>query len=172
VMGFNPSKFRGDSRPVEQVSGDECQAFTVKLSEKFGRKFRLPTEAEWEYACRAGTDTTYYWNGNPDVEYMWYDKNSGSTTHDVGTCKPNAWGLYDMSGNVWEWCSDWYDANYYSSSPAKDPQGPGSGSGRVLRGGSWFFSGPNCRSAYRDYYAPDFRGDGIGLRVLAVQAGQ
>ncbi len=130
---------------------------------------RLPTEAEWEYACRAGTTTAYSFGADAAGlgNYAWYNGNSGGTTHVTGTRQPNAWGLYDMHGNVWEWCSDLYGGNYYSSSPAADPAGPATGTGRVMRGGSWRGSARGCRSAYR-YATNGYGNDGIGFRVVFV----
>ena len=144
VIGNNPSCFKGAKNPVERVSWDDCQEFLKNLNvdnpfRPIG-EFRLPTEAQWEYACRAGSTTRYYF-GDDELtlgEYAWYDANSRHTTHQVGERKPNAWGLYDMHGNVWEWCQDWYDDRYYATSPTNDPTGAAGGSGRVLRGGSWF----------------------------------
>jgi formylglycine-generating enzyme required for sulfatase activity len=170
VMGNNPSRFKGAKNPVEQVSWDDCQAFVKKLSAKVGGlAFALPTEAEWEYACRAGS-TTKYCFGDSDRElgdYGWYDSNSDKKTHPVGQKKPNAFGLYDMHGNVWEWCQDWYDENYYKNSPKDDPTGPTKGDGRVLRGGSWFYDPWSCRSAYRFRGNPTYRNDRNGCRVVS-----
>jgi len=148
VMGDNPSHFtKGDDYPVEKVSWHDAQAFLKKLNTMDpGKNYRLLTEAEWEYACRAGTTGERY--GELDA-IAWYDKNSGGRTHPVGQKQPNAWGLYDMLGNVWEWCADWYGENYYANSPSTDPRGPSSGSYRVLRGGSWYNSAFYTRSAYR-----------------------
>ena len=168
VMGDNPSDFKGDNLPVESVSWEDCKEFCTKLSSQ-GLNVSLPTEAQWEYACRAGTTSAYA--GNLD-EMAWYSKNSGSTTHEVGQKKPNAWGLYDMHGNVWEWCSDWFDSGYYSKSPASDPTGPDTGSYRVFRGGGWDCVARNCRSALRFFNSPDFRSDGLGLRCLLVPEGK
>ncbi|NQT16435.1 MAG: SUMF1/EgtB/PvdO family nonheme iron enzyme [Planctomycetes bacterium] len=140
VMSEIPSGFKGDyQRPVERVSWEDAVEFCRRLSEKEGETYRLPTEAEWEYACRAGSTTTWYFGDSESRlgDYAWYSANSSDTTHPVGQKKPNAWGLYDMHGNVWEWCSDWHDKDHYSASPAIDPKGPDSGDGRVLRGGSW-----------------------------------
>jgi len=128
VMGANPSEFKGAKNPVECVSWDDCQDFLKKLnaSGKAQGTFRLPTEAEWEYACRAGTKSRFC-SGDADAglaDYAWYDGNSGRTTHPVGTRKPNAWGLFDCHGNVWEWCADWYEEDYYRKSPRDDPTGP------------------------------------------------
>jgi formylglycine-generating enzyme required for sulfatase activity len=170
VMGTNPSKFKAPQNPVEQVDWDDAVEFCRKLSallaeKKAGYVYRLPTEAEWEYACRAGTTTTYSF-GDSDSElgdYAWYAKNSGQTTHPVGGKKPNAWGLYDMHGNVYEWCQDWYST--YPSGSVTDPTGSSSGSNRVFRGGSWFVS-DFCRSAFRSGDAPDYRDDSLGFRVL------
>lgn len=163
VMGNNPSSFKGDDLPVENVSWEEAQAFCRKLSQHTGQTYRLPTEAEWEYACRAGSTGDYA--GNFDA-MAWYNKNSGSKTHVVGQKQPNAWGLYDMHGNVWEWCQDWYGSNYYSQSPSTDPQGPSSGSLRVIRGGGWGIFAANCRSASRLRSAPDERAGHLGFRLL------
>ena len=142
VMGSNPSHFKGPKNPVEQVSWDDCQKFLEKLNAKSGPgagKFQLPTEAQWEYACRAGSTTRYCFGDDESGlgEYAWYGANSGGKTHPVGEKKPNAWGLYDMHGNVWEWCQDWYDGGYYANSPTDDPTGPATGSYRVFRGGGW-----------------------------------
>ncbi len=142
VMGNNPSEFRGPENPVDQVSRDDCQAFPAKLNQKSGKggvKLNLPTEAQWEYACRAGTTTRYSFGDDLESlgDYAWHTGNSGKTTHPVGQKKPNSWGLYDMHGNVWEYCSDWYGEDYYRQSPLTDPTGPASGDRHVLRGGSF-----------------------------------
>lgn len=171
VMGNNPSYFTGANLPVEMVSWHDVQEFIKKLNaKKDGYSYRLPTEAEWEYACRAGTTGDYA--GNLD-EMAWYDKNSSGKTHPVGQKKPNAWGLYDMHGNVWEWCSDCYDANYYKQSPSADPSGPSIvrsivriGWYRVFRGGSWFVSAPDLQSASRSRLTPDKRRRGLGFRLV------
>ena len=150
VMGSNPSRFKGDlTRPVEQVSWNDAVEFCRRLSQKTGMTFRLPTEAEWEYACRAGTTTAYSFGNDASSlgEYGWFDGNAGFSTKPVATRKPNAWGLYDMHGNVWEWCSDWY--GNYPSGAVSDPQGPVSGTGRVLRGGSWLNRSNLCRASFR-----------------------
>ena len=175
VMGDNPSYFKGDDLPVERVSWEDCQKFVVKLKEKLGEGFtcRLPTEAEWEYACRAGSNTAYCF-GDEEAglgQYAWYGENSDKRTHPVGQKKPNAWGLYDMHGNVWEWCQDWFDSAYYGTSTDQDPKGPSSGSARVLRGGSWLLDAVGARSALRCRIDPALRYDGDdGCRmVVAVQ---
>jgi len=167
VMGSNPSYFKGDDNlPVEQVSWDDAQAFMAKLNAlNDGYRYRLPTEAEWEYACRAGTTGDYGGTGNLD-EMGWYNNNSGSKTHVVGTKKANTWGLYDMHGNVWEWVQDWYSSDYYSSSPLTDPPGPTSGSGRVGRGGGWGVGAGGCRSAVRNAGWPGGTYDFLGFRLL------
>ena len=168
VMGSNPSNFKGPKLPVEQVSWNDCQNFLAKLKKKVtGYEFRLPTEAQWEYACRAGSTGDYCFDdGETNVgEYGWHSNTSGGKTHPVGEKKPNAWGLYDMHGNVWEWCSDAYGP--YSSEAVIDPKGANSGN-RVLRGGAWYIN-PRClRSASRDNGMPDYRYNGIGLRCVAV----
>jgi len=163
VMGDNPSHFiNGDYYPVESVSWNDVQTFLNKLNALDpGKNYRLPTEAEWEYACRAGTTGEQYGELNA---IAWYNKNSGRQTHPVGKKQPNAWGLYDMLGNVMEWCADWYDASYYARSPATDPLGSSSGSYRVLRGGSWVNYVDYTRSADRDRNYPGFRYDDYGFR--------
>ena len=169
IMGSNPSHFTGDNRPVECVSWNDCQEFIQKLNQLTGRTFRLPTEAEWEYAARGGVHHSgYKYAGSNSVGGVaWYSDNSGSQTHDVKTKQPNALGLYDMSGNVWEWCSDWYRS--YSSGALTDPQGPSSGSYRVLRGGSWYHGAGYCRVSYRRSNRPDTRTYSFGFRLSIVQ---
>ena len=199
VMGNNPSYFstKGAGKdkvkdmdtgqfPVETVSWDDAVAFCKKLSElpeekKAGRVYRLPTEAEWEYACRAGTKTPFHYGDSLSSKQANFDGNfpygGGDKgpclvrTAKVGTYAPNAFGLYDMHGNVWEWCQDWYDADYYKNSPKEDPPGPAQASGRVVRGGSWGISGRRCRSAFRGGDGPGIRFDDLGFRVAAVQSG-
>ncbi|MBM3854062.1 MAG: hypothetical protein FJ399_13065 [Verrucomicrobia bacterium] len=171
VMGGNPSNFKGDSLPVEQVSWTDAMEFCRKLTERErgagrlpeGYAYTLPTEAQWEYACRAGTTGDY--SGRLD-EMGWYDKNSGSKTHPVGTKKANAWGLYDMHGNVWEWCADWY--GNYAGGSVRDPKGAASGSLRVFRGGGWCNGSVFCRSAIRRWNAPGIRFDYLGFRLALV----
>ena len=171
VMGENPSRFKGAQNPVEKVSWDDAVEFCRQLSalpaeKASGYVYRLPTEAEWEYACRAGTTTVYSF-GDSDSElgdYAWYDKNSGKTTHPVGGRKPNAWGLYDMHGNVWEWCQDRYGD--LPSGSVTDPLGASSGSDRVYRGGSWSNFSGICRSAFRIRFTPVNRNLTSGFRVL------
>lgn len=142
-------------------------AFCRRLSQEEGKEYRLPTEAEWEYACRAGSATRWCFGDNASQldEYAWYERNSGRTTHPVAQKKPNAWGLYDMHGNVWEWCADWYDADYDQQSPADDPKGPASGALRVVRGGSWFVVPGLSRSAIRVRNHPGVRIPVAGFRV-------
>ena len=158
----------GSDYPMYHVSWEECRSFCEKLSEKLGLTVSLPTEAQWEYACRAGTTGAYA----GDLGKMgWYDSNSRHGTHPVGQKKPNAWGLYDMHGNVWEWCQDWYDEDYYTESPTSDPTGPNSGSNRVYRGGGWIDDAQDCRSASRNWHSPDYRINYLGFRpVLASPA--
>ena len=164
VMGNNPSNFKGDNLPVEQVSWYECQDFLSKLNRLTGKKFRLPTEAEWEYAARGGNKSRgYQYSGSNNLsDVAWYRVNSGDKTHAVGTKQANELGIYDMSGNVWEWCQDWY--GNYSSSSQTNPTGATSGSDRVVRGGSWDYYAWLCRSSYR-YVAPNYR-CGLGLRLV------
>lgn len=165
VMGSNPSDSKGDNLPVEQVSWDDCQVFIQKLNQLTGKQFRLPTESEWEYAARGGRKSRgYKYAGDNDIGLVaWYEDNSGNETHPVATKQANELGVYDMSGNVEEWCSDGYDG--YQSSSQSDPQGPSSGSDRVGRGGSFFFNARYCRVSNREYYTPDFRTFDLGLRL-------
>ncbi|RLC43718.1 MAG: formylglycine-generating enzyme family protein [Candidatus Coatesbacteria bacterium] len=210
VMGWNDSYFNGDGHPVEEVTWFDCVSFCNKLSEADGfskcytitnigydgnhitsadvscnfnaNGYRLPTEAEWEYACRAGTTTSFYWGDSSEEsvmkQYCWYEKNADDGywtnphadekgTQSVGQKIPNAFGLFDMSGNVWEWCWDWYSSGYYGSQPDpdSDPTGPSSGSYRVVRGGSWYNDAWHCRSAIRDWIDPWYRYVNYGFRV-------
>jgi formylglycine-generating enzyme required for sulfatase activity len=171
VMGTNPSNFKGETNPVEQVSWNDATEFCKKLSEKTRQAVRLPTEAEWEYACRAGTATAFSFGDSDSAlgDYAWYSANSSNTTHPVGQKKPNAWGLYDMHGNLWEWCADWYGD--YPKAAVTDPQGAASGTSRVLRGGSWFSNSDYCRAAHRDDRNPVNRNGGYGFRVVVSVAG-
>ena len=170
VMGKNPSHFKGDNLPVESVSWHDAVEFCKKLSQKEGVTYRLPTEAEWEYAARGGNQSKgFEYSGSSSIDGVaWYSSNSGSKTQPVGTKQPNELGIYDMSGNVWEWCSDWYDSNYYKNSPSNNPTGPSSGSFRVLRGGSWGSRAKSCRVAYRNYSGPERRFDRSGFRVVRL----
>ena len=165
VMGSNPSEYKGDNLPVEMVSWNDCQEFISKLNSLTGRKFRLPTEAEWEYAAHGGKKSRgYQYSGNSNIsDVAWYDGNSGSKPHPVGTKQANELGIYDMSGNVYEWCSDWYGS--YSSSSQTNPTGADSGSGRVVRGGSWYDFAWGCRLSYRGSITPFYRGNDLGLRL-------
>jgi len=197
VMGWNHSDFSGENHPVEVVTWFDCVSFCNKLSQADGyaqcytmtnvgydgdhitsadvscnfqaNGYRLPTEAEWEYACRAGTTTRFY-TGDSDSDLGragWYHDNSGLTTHPVGEKAPNAWGLYDMHGNVWEWCWDWYASGYYGTrpDPDSDPMGPSEGTMKVLRGGCSRLTPRNCRSASRGRDYPSYRADYHGFRV-------
>ena len=170
VMGNNPSYFKGAKRPVESVSWNDCQAFITKLNQLTGKKFRLPTEAEWEYAARGGKNSKgYKYAGSNTIDDVaWYENNadyvSDRGTRPIAQKQPNELGLYDMSGNVWEWCQDWYGSSYYSNSPQTNPTGPSSGSYRVDRGGSWDSNARGCRVSYR-YYSPGYWCNSIGLRL-------
>ena len=165
VMGSNPSYFEGDDLPVEQVSWDDCQEFIRKLNSLTGQNFRLPTEAEWEFACRGGNNSRgYKYSGSNYIDNVaWYDGNSGDKTHPVATKSPNELGIYDMSGNVWEWCADWYGD--YSSGRQTNPKGPYGGSYRVNRGGSWNDDARFCRSSDRGDNYPTGRYYYLGLRL-------
>lgn len=165
VMGSNPSRFKGKKLPVENVSYDDCKQFIEKLNVMTGQDFRLPTEAEWEFAARGGNQSHgYKYSGSNYLDDVaWFRKNSGSETNTVATKRPNELGIYDMSGNVYEWCSDSYAK--YTSSPQTNPRG-GSGSYRVYRGGSWYCGARYCRVSYRYYYSPDYRDTGFGLRLV------
>lgn len=169
VMGSNPSDFKGEQLPVECVSWDDAQAFITKLNEKQilpqGWKFALPTEAQWEYACRAGEKGPY---SSDDLDKLgWYDGNSEKKTHEVGQKKPNAWGLYDMHGNVWEWCADWYEDTLQGG---VDPHGPSFGDGRVDRGGSWSYFASGCRATFRSRDYPGIHYHALGLRLAIVSS--
>jgi len=175
VMGMNPSFFTaaGKDTPVEQVAWGDAMTFCQKLTAQekaagrlpSGYVFSLPTEAQWEYACRAGTTGPFA--GNLGA-MAWYADNSGGTTHRVGTKQPNAWGLYDMHGNVWEWCADWYGP--YPGGSETDPAGAASGPGRVFRGGSWHNDAASCRSAYSTNIQPGYRSESLGFRLALRSA--
>ena len=166
VMGNNPSKFKGDNLPVESVSWNDCQEFISKLNSITGKTFRLPTDAEWEYAARGGKKGRgYQYSGSNNIsDVAWYTDNSGSKTHAVGSKQANELGIYDMSGNVYEWCQDWKGS--YSSSSQVNPIGANSGSYRVNRGGGWFSTARYCRSSYRYDYTPGYRYYNLGLRLV------
>jgi formylglycine-generating enzyme required for sulfatase activity/serine/threonine protein kinase len=176
VMGTSPSNFKNLTNPVEQVSWEDAMNFCRKLSElpaekNAGRVYRLPTEAEWEYACRAGTRTKFTFGNDQSklVDYAWFDLNSSGKTHPVAEKKPNAWGLYDMHGNVWEWCSDWYDE--FPNGATSDPNGPKTGRLRVVRGGSWYDRASLCRSTNRGGNSPDARSCPLGFRIALSSTG-
>ncbi|MDB4532797.1 SUMF1/EgtB/PvdO family nonheme iron enzyme [bacterium] len=177
VIGTNPSKFKGVNNPVEMVSWTDAVEFCRRLSalpaeKAAGRVYRLPTEAQWEYACRAGTTTKYsFGDDESDLgDYAWYNANSRSTTHPVGGKLPNALGLHDMHGNVFEWCQDWYGA--YPDRAVTDPTGTRTGSARVSRGGSWYYTAGNCRSAHRFRFIPSYRNLDYGFRVCLSPSGK
>ncbi len=173
VMGNNPSIFKGKDLPVEKVSWDDAIAFCKKLNQDLentlpdGYRYTLPTEAQWEYACRAKSTTRFYFGDDPEYDqldkYAWYAGNSMGKTHTVGIKLPNRWDLYDMHGNVWEWCLDWYGD--YTGGAASDPQGAESGDYRVLRGGGWHFDGLDCRVADRNWAFPNGAFSLLGFRV-------
>ena len=166
VTGKNKSKFKGDNLPVERVSWNDCQKFIEKLNSLTGKRFRLPTEAEWEYAARGGnkSNSAQYSGSSSLDEVAWYNGNSGNQTHPVKTKNANEFGIYDMSGNVYEWCQDWYGS--YSSYAQTNPTGPESGTSRVYRGGSWKDIARYCRSSRRDCYTPDNSYYNLGLRLV------
>lgn len=172
VMGTRPSRFGyNPDYPVDSVSWDDCQRFIQKLNTMGLGTYRLPTEAEWEYVCRAGSATRFPWGEDSDftqiMDYAWFGSNSGSKTHAVGQKKPNAWGIFDMHGNVAEWCADWI-SDSYSLASEMNPKGALSGSYRVVRGGSWDSSPQNCRSAYRSGYSPASLSGGVGFRIVRI----
>jgi formylglycine-generating enzyme required for sulfatase activity len=166
-MGENPSRWKADKNPVEQVRWSDAVKFCNERSRLEGlapcynletwqcnfnaNGYRLPTEAEWEYACRAGTKTAYFFGNDPLklTDYAWFDKNSGRHPQPVGQKRPNPWGLYDMCGNVWQWCNDFYKVDYYQEAAQENPRGPKEGKSKVVRGGAWKFSAQNCRSGFR-----------------------
>ncbi len=173
VTGENPSNFSGcDDCPVEKVSWDDVQDFLKKLNaQEPGKNYRLPTEAEWEYAARGGAKSKgYLYAGGNDLDKVaWYDGNSGDKTHPVGGKAPNELGLYDVSGNVWEWCSDWYGD--YSATVQNDPKGPDQGDHRVFRGGSWYDYAKLCRVSDRNCRPPGYRSGFLGFRLAASPPG-
>jgi formylglycine-generating enzyme required for sulfatase activity len=173
-MGTNPSRWKGERNPVEQLRWSDAVRFCNKRSEAEGLQpcydlqtlkcnfeangYRLPTEAEWEYACRAGATTPFFFGDNASKlgDYAWFDKNSGGRPKPVGQKQPNKWGLYDMAGNVWQWCNDFYKVDYYQEAPRENPKGPEQGQNKVLRGGAWRFSAENCRAGYRYNESPGY----------------
>ena len=170
VMGHNPAREKGATLPVDHVTWHDAVAFCDKLTaQESGMRYRLPTEAEWEYACRAGTATRYYWGDDPELAsigaHAFYKANSGGKTHEVGQKKPNPWGLHDMNGNVWEWCQDWMGP--YVPDETKDPGGAVSGEGKVCRGGCWAYDASRCRSAERNDAPADSVHVNLGFRVVA-----
>jgi len=168
LMGANPSSFQGKKRPVENITWHEANAYIDKINAKTAG-YRLPTEAEWEYASRAGRRGRWCF-GNDETklpEFAWTAQNSGRQTHEVGKKKPNAWGLFDMHGNVWEWCSDWFGP--YSGGLARDPVGPAYGDFKVVRGGSWYFPAAQSRCAYRDGERPEGRLNSLGFRLVRTE---
>ena len=175
IMGNNPSYFSGTNLPIEKVSWNDIQIFLKILNKKTGKNYRLPTEAEWEFAAKGGIETNRSaynknYSGNNKIDVIaWYGDNSGSKTHAVGTKQANELGIYDMSGNVWEWCNDWYSSDYYGRSLQNNPQGASSGFSRVLRGGSWRNYESHCRVANRRSYSPDYNSYNLGFRLACSQ---
>lgn len=176
IMGSNPALNNscGDDCPVDNVSWNDVQNFINRLNSKIGEKkksagrFRLPTEAEWEYAARSRGENDKF-SGGEALDVAWLSDNSENRSHPVGTKAPNGLGIYDMSGNVWEWTNDWYGSTYYSSSPRNNPTGPKSGERRALRGGSWAAGWVDARTSYRNFLAPDYRSGSIGFRLLKTR---
>jgi formylglycine-generating enzyme required for sulfatase activity len=178
IVGNNPAQFKGARNPVETVSWEDAVEFCRKLSQEEGMNYRLPTEAEWEYACRAGTTTPFYTGWTISTDQANYDGTHSygtgvegvyrDETTPVASFSPNPWGLYDMHGNVWEWCGDWCGEHYYRKSPAADPTGPAIGSLRVLRGGSWSGHPAGCRSAFRFRRGPAAAHYYGGFRVRLI----
>ena len=167
VMAHNPSNFKnGDNYPVEKVNWDDAQVFIRTLNQLSGKTFRLPTEAEWEYAARSGGKEEKYSGGDQLKPVAWYNKNSDEQSHPVGTKQANGLGIYDMSGNVAEWCQDWYSNKYYSISPRNNPQGPTTSLDRVPRGGSWYDIKVDLRNTFRYGLNPGLRYDMIGFRLV------
>ena len=162
-----PVRGVGDDYPMYYVSWYEIMDFISRLNAATGKQYRLPTEAEWEFAARGGNNNNgYKYSGSNTInDVAFYDMNSGKATHKVGSKSPNELGIYDMSGNVWEWCSNWYGKSYYSNSPEIDPQGPSIGMHRIIRGGGWDNNSSSCRSVFRSSNSPDSRGSGIGFRL-------
>ncbi len=171
LMDVNPSRFQDPKKPVENVSWTDCQEFIAKLRPRTGELTpSLPTEAQWEYACRAGSSNLYHHGSQASglKDYAWFNKNSKGMTQPVGLLKPNAWGLYDMLGNVYEWCQDFYSPDTYTDLPVEDPKGPESGLYRVARGGSWSFHPLHCRIPKRFWNAPEFRFNNLGFRLVLL----
>ncbi len=174
LMGDNPSRWKSPRNPVESVRWSDAVRYCNKRSEAEGLRpcydlktwkcdfeapgYRLPTEAEWEYACRAGTRTAYFFGDSPArlTTYAWFDKNASGKPHATGQKDPNPWGLHDICGNLWQWCNDFYKVDYYRKSPPQNPRGPDSGENKVVRGGAWRFSADNCRSGYRYNESPGY----------------
>jgi formylglycine-generating enzyme required for sulfatase activity len=174
IMGTNPSRWKGDKNPAEQLRWSDAVKFCNKRSELEGLQpcydlktlkcnfdangYRLPTEAEWEFACRAGTTTAYFFGDSPAKlgDYAWFEKNSGGHPRPIGQKLPNPWGLFDMVGNVWQWCNDFYKVDYYQETPRENPRGPNEGQNKVLRGGAWRFGADNSRSGYRYNESPGY----------------
>lgn len=169
MIDRNPSKFKGSQNPVDSVSWNDCQQFLTQLSTRTGRKFALPTEAQWEYACRAGSKNRWFFGEDPTQakQYAWIDETAQGKTHPVGEKQPNPWGLYDMYGNLQEWCNDRYQ-NPYPTGKVTDPQGAATGESRLLRGGAWGDAAGSTRSAYRNCMGSTIANDGVGLRCVLL----
>lgn len=165
--------FRQDDRhPVVCVTWNDAVQYAAWLSGKDKRSYRLPTEAEWEYAARGGGRIERYAGGDDVDALAWYSANAAGTTHPVGLKRSNALGLYDMSGNVWQWTADWYSQGYYRQGPSNNPKGPAEGMKKVFRGGSWFYDARGVRASYRDFAVPDYRSSYLGFRLVKNQEGK
>lgn len=162
----SPGFKQDDSHPVVCVTWDDAARYAAWLSGKDAKSYHLPSEAQWEYAARSGGRIERYAGGGDIDALAWYSANANGTTHPVGQKKPNALGLYDMSGNVWQWCADWYSQSYYRQSPRNNPKGPPEGTKRMFRGGSWFYDARGVRASYRDFAAPDYRSSYLGFRLV------
>ena len=166
IMGNNPAYFRQDNRPIEQVTWNDAMEFCKEFSKKYNVRVRLPYEAEWEYAARADSTTKYYWGDRINAKYCWYGDNSGEKPHPGGQKSPNAFEIHDITGNVWEWCTDWYGENYYAASPYNNPKGPDTGEDKIMRGGAWNSPPGLLHITFRNKSRPRFKYNNTGFRLV------